>query len=200
MAEKAIAKGAEAEIISLKLQEKNAIEKHRLSKGYRCKELDEKIRTERTRLEALLLHRAKKAGVRTPLLFAVDSEKKSLFMEFIKGKKAKSKIKGNQWLCREIGRKIAAMHSSDIIHGDLTTDNIIVSGKQVVFIDFGLGFNSSKEEDKAVDLINLKKTLLAGNASLKKEWNTILKAYVATTGEKKISEKIAQIEKRGRYA
>jgi Kae1-associated kinase Bud32 len=201
VAGKAIARGAEAEIIEAGLHRAKAIEKHRLAKGYRCRKLDEKIRLERTRLEAMLLHRAKSAGVRTPLVLAVDQEKKSIFMEFVEGKNAKFAIKGNLKLCREIGKQIAALHSASIIHGDLTTDNILATGKGgIVFIDFGLGFNSKKEEDKAVDLINLKKTLLAGDASLKKEWNAILKAYTAGGDCKGIAGKIEEIEKRGRYS
>ncbi|MFH1234574.1 MAG: KEOPS complex kinase/ATPase Bud32 [Candidatus Diapherotrites archaeon] len=201
MAGKAIARGAEAEILEIELGGGKAAEKHRLAKGYRCRELDEKIRLERTRLEAMLLHRAKGAGVRTPLVLAVDPEKKSIFMEFVEGKNAKFAVKGNLKLCREIGKQIAALHSADIIHGDLTTDNILATGKaDIVFIDFGLGFNSKKEEDKAVDLINLKKTLLAGDASLKKEWNAILKAYVACGGSREIAGKIEEIERRGRYS
>jgi len=194
--DKEIKRGAEAEILEAKFRGEKAIEKHRLSKGYRCRELDEKIRSERTKSEAGLLHKAKKSGIRTPLILAVDAEKKSIFEEFIRGKNAKESIKGNAKLAGEIGKKIAVLHSNSIIHGDLTTDNILVDDGTVVFIDFGLGFYSHKDEDKAVDLINLKKTLLAGDASLKKEWKQVMKAY----NSKKMERKIKEVEKRARYS
>ncbi len=196
MAKKVIKMGAEAEILLAEFRGKKSIEKHRLAKGYRNRELDAKIRLERTKGEAGLLHKAKGLGIRTPAILSVDSKKKSLFLEKISGKKAKELIKGNSWLCREIGKSIARLHSAQIIHGDLTTDNILVDGKSVVFIDFGLGFYSGKGEDKAVDLINLKKTLLAGDRSLEKEWKEILKAY----GSKETEKKILEAEKRARYA
>lgn len=200
MAGKVIKRGAEAEILAIKLWNEEAVEKHRLSKGYRCKELDEKIRLERTKSESGLLHRAKVLGIRTPSILSIDPEKKSIFMELIEGKKAKDVIKGNVELCMEIGRKIAIMHSSSLIHGDLTTDNILVENDSIVFIDFGLGFYSDKEEDKAVDLINLKKTLLAGNPTLTREWSEIMKAYNAESGiGKRMEKKLAEIEKRARY-
>lgn len=195
---KIIKRGAEAEILEVKVRGKKAVEKHRLKKGYRCGKLDEKIRLERTKSESGLLHRAKTLGIRTPAIISIDPEKKSIYMELIHGKKAKDVIKGNFELCREIGKSIAVLHSSSLIHGDLTTDNILVQGGGVVFIDFGLGFYSHKGEDKAVDLINLKKTLLAGDPTLTKEWAEVMKAYNTESGID-ISKKLAEIEKRARY-
>lgn len=199
---KIIKRGAEAEILEVKVRGKKAVEKHRLKKGYRCGELDEKIRFERTKSESGLLHRAKTLGIRTPAIISIDREKKSIYMELIDGKKAKDVIRGNFELCREIGKSIAVLHSSSLIHGDLTTDNILVEGDgRVVFIDFGLGFYSHKDEDKAVDLINLKKTLLAGDPALTKEWAEILGMYSRESrAGNSMEKKLAEIEKRARYA
>lgn len=194
-----IKRGAEAEIRRVKLRKGTAVEKHRLKKGYRCRELDKKIRLDRTKNESNLLHKAKQAGLRTPLIFSIDPGKKSIFMELIKGKNSKDVIKGNLGLCEKIGKNIALLHSNSIIHGDLTTDNILVKDKGVVFIDFGLGFYSDKKEDKAVDLINLKKTLLAGDPSLGREWEKIIKAYNSQIMGEEIGKKLEEIEKRGRY-
>jgi len=196
MNEKQIKCGAEAEILECELFGESSVEKHRLKKGYRCNKLDEKIRSERTKSEAGLLHKAKKLGIRTPLILEVNAEKKSIYLEKITGKKAKEEIKGNFELCKVIGKNIALLHSNSLIHGDLTTDNILVADNKPVFIDFGLGFYSTKDEDKAVDLINLKKTLLAGDATLTKEWDEVMIGY----SSKKIEEKMKEIEKRARYA
>lgn len=200
MGRKLIKRGAEAEIMQVRLLGKECIEKHRLPKGYRCNELDEKIRLERTKNEAKLLHRAKELGIHTPAIISVDLEKKSIFMEFIKGKKAKDIIKGNLALCREIGKNIALLHSASLVHGDLTTDNILVKNGNITFVDFGLGFNSDKEENRAVDLLNLKKTLLAGDSTLAIEWTEILNGYISITKNKSIEKKIQEVEERARYA
>jgi TP53 regulating kinase-like protein len=64
-------------------------------------------------------------------------------------------------LGREMGQKIAKLHAANIIHGDLTTSNMILHEtlKEVHFIDFGLSFFSEKVEDKAVDLFLLDRAI-----------------------------------------
>ena len=60
-----------------------------------------------------------------------------------------------------IGKSVGALHASGVVHGDLTTSNLILRGteeeKDVVLIDFGLGSVSSSEEDMAVDLYVLER-------------------------------------------
>ena len=60
-----------------------------------------------------------------------------------------------------IGESVARIHQKDIIHGDLTTSNMIFKNEKVFFIDFGLGYISRKIEDKAVDIHLLKQALEA---------------------------------------
>ncbi|MBU0635873.1 Kae1-associated serine/threonine protein kinase, partial [Candidatus Micrarchaeota archaeon] len=151
---KLIKRGAEAVLYKTKHWKQDALLKKRIPKKYRTAILDEKIRKQRTKQEAILLHHAKKATVRTPTLLKVDKKKHQLWMEWIPGKALKT-VLGKQhanW-CKAIGKKIALLHTAGIIHGDLTTSNIIVSGKELVFVDFGLGFFSNKIEDRAVDLV-----------------------------------------------
>lgn len=71
-------------------------------------------------------------------------------------------------LCRAVGKGIGVMHDSDVIHGDLTTSNILVrrpkdNGKysEVVFVDFGLGAMKATSEDKAVDLYVLERAFIS---------------------------------------
>ena len=59
----------------------------------------------------------------------------------------------------KVGEKISKLHSADIIHGDITSSNIMLQNDNLVFIDFGLGRYSDLDEDKAVDLLVLKKSL-----------------------------------------
>jgi len=194
-----IYKGAEAEVFKTVFLGLKAIEKRRISKNYRCPELDLQIRNQRTKLEAGLLVSTKKAGVRAPAVLGIDWQKKAIFMEFVEGTKARDlKKTGNEWIA--IGKKIAKLHSNGIIHGDLTTRNIIITPKKnIAFVDFGLGFYSKKTEDQAFDLLNLKKILLAEDNSGQKKWNKILQGYKQYQKAGSVISRLKEAEKRGRY-
>ena len=60
-----------------------------------------------------------------------------------------------------IGRTVGELHASGVVHGDLTTSNLILRESDgeldVVLIDFGLGSVSVSEEDMAVDLYVLER-------------------------------------------
>jgi len=198
--QKIIQQGAEA-IIILK---NDKIIKKRLRKSYRIKELDDKIRKLRTRSESKLLIKASKI-IPVPELRFTDEITKSLTMDFVDGKKLSDNLndfdlKKQKTVCREIGSSIAKLHDSNIIHGDLTTSNMILKKDRVYFIDFGLGFQSHKLEDKAVDLHLLKQALEAKHF---KTWEVlfkeILKSYSSSKDSKKVLERLAAVERRGRY-
>jgi len=124
--EKILAQGAEA-IIYLK---DNLIVKNRIPKSYRIKELDEKIRKHRTKSEKKLLEKACKI-INAPNPFPLK-ELTSIEMPFIEGKKLSENLnsfplKEQKEICKIIGKEIAKLHEADIIHGDLTTSNMILS-------------------------------------------------------------------------
>ena len=172
----------------------NAVIKARIPKNYRIPEIDNKIRKSRCKLEAKLLSDAKRAGVRTPILYDVDLAEKSILMEAIDGVMLKEVI--DEDLSFKVGREIAKLHSVDIIHGDITSSNIMLRGDELIFIDFGLGRYSDLDEDKAVDLLVLKKSLQS--IDYKKAvsyFRSVLEGY----GNSKIIDKISDIEHRGRY-
>ncbi len=196
---KLIFEGAEARTFLIKKFGRKIIEKHRTNKKYRNKKLDEKIRKHRTRDEANLIHKAKLAGIRTPVLFEVQKEKGIILMEFIKAKKIKEQInelKKKDFL--ELGKQISLLHKNQIVHGDLTANNILFKEK-LFFIDFGLGFNSKKIEDFAVDLLGFKRTFLSSHPEKKKEWKWIEKGYLKSKHGKTVIKRIQEVEKRGRY-
>ena len=206
MTSKILQQGAEANIIL----SNNFVIKNRISKNYRIKELDEKIRVRRTRSEAKLLLKASKI-INSPRPFFQPSIKTSskLKMPFINGKKLSEyldnfSLEKQKQICEKIGQSIAKLHNSDIIHGDLTTSNMILveyGDAKVFFIDFGLGFISHKIEDKAVDLHLLKQALEAKHF---KNWQQlfeqVIKGYKKFTSNSKIIlERLKVVEKRGRY-
>ncbi|RLJ00714.1 MAG: Kae1-associated kinase Bud32 [Candidatus Aenigmatarchaeota archaeon] len=148
---KLIFQGAEAKIYF----DGEKIIKERVSKNYREEELDKFLRKSRTRKEAKLLSDVKRIGIKVPILF--ETEQFRLEMEFIDGVKLKKLLdKANCGkFCKKMGEGVSKMHIIDIIHGDLTTSNIIVKNNELYFIDFGLGVETKNLEQKAADLLNL---------------------------------------------
>ena len=189
-----IAKGAESNIVKSSYLGEEAVLKDRIPKGYRIPEIDNKIRRARCKEEAKLLSDAKRAGVKTPVLYDVNLQDKVITMEEIDGVMLKEVIDDN--LAFKLGSEISKLHSADIIHGDITTSNILVSDGKLVFIDFGLGRYSQLKEDKAVDLLVLKKSLQSIDYDLAvKYFDLVLEGY----GDDSIVKAINDVESRGRY-
>jgi Kae1-associated kinase Bud32 len=200
MKEQIIGQGAEAKIIL----NGNFIIKDRVPKSYRLKEIDEKIRKHRTKSEKKLLEKASKI-INAPNPFPLEEFSK-IKMPFIKGKKLSESLnsfplKEQKSICKKIGQEIAKLHENDIIHGDLTTSNLILTpSNQICFIDFGLGFISSKIEDKGIDLHLLKQALEAKHFNnWKVLFDEVLKGYSDYKEANKVLERLTAIEKRGRY-
>ena len=204
-----IKKGAEANLYLENWHGKKVIIKERIPKKYRLPVLDERIRTYRTVHEPQLMHEAKKAGVPTPTIYMVDLAKKSIIMEYVEGKQVKRILnqlsaKERIELCRKIGILIGRLHKNGIIHGDLTTSNMILTPNgKIYFVDFGLGEFSKELEAKGVDLHLMKRALQSTHYLFAEEsFNAVLEGYAEAVGEmeaKKVLEKIREIELRGRY-
>jgi Kae1-associated kinase Bud32 len=190
-----IAQGAEAKIF----KEYKFVIKNRVSKGYRHPELDKKLIKQRTKRETSILERAHKLGISPkPTLEGLDKIK----MPFIDGKKLSQELENLNYkqVCKQIGNNIAKLHDNNIIHGDLTTSNMILTkDKKVVFIDFGLGFTSERFEDRAVDLHLIKQALEAKHFSIWKEcWKIIQENYNSKDKTKTLAQ-LKKVESRGRY-
>ncbi|BAW30787.1 MAG TPA: bifunctional N(6)-L-threonylcarbamoyladenine synthase/serine/threonine protein kinase [Methanothermobacter sp.] len=198
------AKGAEANIYKGDWLHYKVMVKERIKKNYRIREIDEDLRRSRTKNEAKLFNEAKKCGVLTPLLFDINIRKPSIKMENIKGKPLNEIIEKldpieRKKICETIGENIAKLHEHGIVHGDLTTSNIIMKDKDLVFIDFGLGKFSQETEDRGVDLLVLKKALKSTHYNIWREcFQQVLKGYEKKSSIE-IEPKIKDIEDRGRY-
>ena len=190
-------RGAEAELYKNKYMGFDSVEKIRIPKKYRIKEIDDKIRKQRTKYEANVLVKAKKY-VNTPTVFDLDTEKMSITMEFINGTKLRDLLYKGKSIekIKEIGKQVKKLHDNRIIHGDLTTSNLIL-GKKIYFIDFGLAFNSDKIEDKAVDVLAFKKMLKSTHF---KQFEEIWKLFKQGYKDDKVFKRIKEIEARARYA
>ncbi|KAI0641733.1 kinase-like domain-containing protein [Trametes meyenii] len=105
-----------------------------------------------------------------------------------------------------IGTEIAKMHQADIIHGDLTTSNMMLrhpsspKGLQLVLIDFGLAYTSTLVEDKAVDLYVLERAFASTHPQSEPLFAGVLKAYEKKMGKEwsSISRRLDDVRLRGR--
>ena len=113
------------------------------------------------------------AGIRVPWVDKVDFDKKVITMEFLKDfvSLKKSLMDENISLDRVgflIGIQIGWVHENEVIHGDLTSSNIMISQTdepEVAVIDFGLSQVSKSQEHRAVDLQVFEKSLLCEETS-----------------------------------
>ena len=195
--EKVIQQGAEG---ILYLCEGRLI-KERISKGYRLKEIDEKLRKFRTRREAKLLGKVDFA----PKVYGSSDKDMKIEMEFIEGDLLKDVIDGlgrsrRLEICKKIGEQIAVLHDSNIIHADLTTSNMLLKEGKIYFIDFGLGFFSAKLEDKAVDLHLLQRALESKHYQHFEEcFSAVLNGYGNSKYAKEVIKRLEKVGQRGRY-
>lgn len=197
-----IGKGAEADIYL----DGNVVIKERVKKPYRELELDRSLRKLRTKREAKLISAARSAGVPTPFISDVDSVGTSLTLEYINGEKIKNilntlPVKKRKDVLREIGRSTGKLHKNHIIHGDLTTSNMILKGDKIFFIDFGLGEVNESIEAKGVDLLVFKKSLRSTHFKYEKEClDAFLEGYYSECeNHEEILKRVHTIERRGRY-
>lgn len=197
-----IGKGAEANIYL----DGSSVIKERIRKEYRVEELDETLRKARTKREAKLISMARAAGVPTPFIIDVDNAKASLTIEHVPGKQMKKILNAiskdeRADICREIGGSTGKLHRNHIIHGDLTTSNMILKDDKIYFIDFGLGEVNESVEAKGVDLLVFKKSLRSTHFKYEKEClEAFMEGYSAEYNEHvEILKRLEAIERRGRY-
>jgi Kae1-associated kinase Bud32 len=199
-----ISQGAEAKIFLSVVQTEPTIYKERVVKGYRHPQLDKQIRTRRTRSEAKILIKALKVEVNVPKVKSIDKETQTILLEFIEGDRLSETLnsypeKKQFEVMEKVGEQVAKLHENNIIHGDLTTSNVILKENQTYIIDFGLGFISTKLEDKAVDLHLIKQALEAKHYQNWEDlFNAFTKGYSWEDSDKAV-ERLEIVEKRGRY-
>lgn len=206
-----IKQGAEARIFESTFVGQRSIVKERFSKKYRHPTLDLKLTLRRLNAEARCMTKARRLGVATPVLYAVDSILHSLTFEYVQGPSVKDILLGFGFggtdekmmsdIAFQIGNAIGKLHDGGLIHGDLTTSNMLIQSdsNQLVLIDFGLSSTSTLPEDKAVDLYVLERALLSMHSSCGNVMDQILAAYKKSSKQWcSTLNKLAQVRQRGR--
>ena len=201
-------RGAEADVFLGRWCGRPAVFKRRKAMPYRLPALDRAIRAQRTVREAEMVHRSKAVGVPSPLLYFVDPKHSTLVMEYVEGPRLKDLLDAPaaepSALFEELGRDVARLHMAGIMHGDLTTSNVVLREGSLVFLDFGLSASTYRLEDRAVDLRLIKETVAGAHPAVAApSMRALMEGYGSEAGApalKAVSRQLADIERRGRYA
>lgn len=203
---KILYQGAEAEIYVSKYMDFDVVKKRRLHKSYRIKNIDEKLIFYRTKEESKLIMESRQYGVSVPIIYDIDLKNGIITMEYLKGKRIKDifnnlkpEIRKN--ICKKIGISIARLHNNNIIHGDITTSNMILLDGRIHFIDFGLGEKNPDIETRGVDLHVLMEAIESTHSKYSNYFKYVLEGYKKEYKDDAnlVIKKIEEIVKRGRY-
>ncbi|MED6112094.1 hypothetical protein PIB30_058621 [Stylosanthes scabra] len=128
--------GAEARVFESNFVGRRSVIKERFSKKYRHPTLDSKLTLRRLNAEARCVAKARKLGVCTPSLYAVDTVLNTLTFEYVEGPSLKEVLlefglKGVveerlDDIASQVGDAIGKLHDGGLIHGDLTTSNMLL--------------------------------------------------------------------------
>ncbi len=204
---KLVALGAEAALYRTCFEGLDALVKIRLPKPYRDSRLDKALRVKRTELEGKIIAELRLKGLNVPALYYVSLDRALLIMEFIEGFTLrdivfKEGIQATKYF-RDWGVFTALMHEAGIVHGDLTTSNVIVKNDEIYVIDFGLAKYSSKVEDRATDIHLMIRAIESTHYAIKEALlRAFSEGYKEVLGDqtfKELLEKVKEIRMRGRY-
>lgn len=196
-----LSQGAEAHLYRGQFFGRPCVVKQRIPKVYRHPELDARLLKQRTTQEIRCL--ARLCGViNVPRVYAAFPLNYSFVMEEIPGRSVKHALldaPNRKVIASKIGKILAAMHNANVIHGDLTTSNMLLHTEDLFLIDFGLAQVSKLAEDKAVDLYVLERSLGSVHSELDGLFSDILREYCAMVNDRDaIKLKLHEVQKRGR--
>ncbi|MDR0767514.1 MAG: bifunctional N(6)-L-threonylcarbamoyladenine synthase/serine/threonine protein kinase [Methanosarcinales archaeon] len=181
------------------------IVKERIQKNYRLPQIDSKLRKERTRTEVRMLTEARRCGISVPIVYGVENY--SIKMERIKGMPLKFVIDDNndkekyEKTAVGVGEMIGKLHANNIIHGDLTTSNMIYGlDSKIYLIDFGLSFSENSVEAKGVDIHVLFQTYESSHKNPERLRELFAEGYRKSYKEAdSILKRAEEIKMRARY-
>ena len=192
---KVLAEGAEAVVYETSLNGISALLKRRMRKGYRSSEMDTKIRSQRSKTEARVIAAVSKAGVNAPRLLLYDGY--DVYMTRVDGRRLAETIRSgpvNGSVFEKVGKMLGNLHNAGVAHGDYTPANIIVSNGQPYVIDFGLSEMTDSAEERALDVLLMKRSVS------KSQYAHFLEGYRSVArSEKETLRRLGVIERRGRY-
>ncbi|KAM3082596.1 serine/threonine-protein kinase bud32 [Clarireedia jacksonii] len=236
-----ITQGAEALLFksTYLLPEIPAAVKYRPSKPYRHPILDQRLTKHRILSEARVLAKCRREGVNVPAVYAMDEAGGWLMFEWITGEVVRVRL--NEWLekkkalgvigendgvdgsdttqevvdavdlMKRVGEAIGKMHGVGVVHGDLTTSNLMLRPREseaetnaahenkelqgeIVIIDFGLA-----SQNRAVDLYVLERAFGSTHSRAENLFKEVLSAYGKSyKGALAVLKKLEEVRMRGR--
>ncbi|XP_061584713.1 EKC/KEOPS complex subunit TP53RK [Cololabis saira] len=209
--------GAEARVYRARFLGRPAVLKERFPKRYRHPDLDEKLTRRRTVQEVRSILRCRRAGIAAPVVYFVDYTTHCIFLEeILDSVTVRDHIASSHpansgeepdldWLAVKMGQILGRMHDEDVVHGDLTTSNVLLkrgredAASHLVLIDFGLSYISALPEDKGVDLYVLEKAFLSTHPNTESLFQKLLKSYAAASKRSPaVLKKLDEVRLRGR--
>ncbi|KAI9884256.1 MAG: hypothetical protein M1823_003946 [Watsoniomyces obsoletus] len=202
--------------------------KYRPPKSYRHPTLDARLTRHRVLAEARVLVRCRRAGVLVPAVYHVDWERGWLMMEWIEGASVKYVLHEHlrrssgdftkdvelRELMTRIGQVVGDMHAAGVVHGDLTTSNLMLRPQEerieassgdgllkgdVVLIDFGLAAQTIQDEDRAVDLYVLERAFGSTHPTIESLFGVVLESYATSfKGARQTLKRLEEVRLRGR--
>lgn len=177
--------------------------KYRPPKPWRHSLLDQRLTKHRILSEARILVKCRRDGVRVPAVYGIDEAAGWLMLEWINGTPVRVNINAKlgkrtegiaqddelKAFLRKIGAAVGKMHSMGIVHGDLTTSNMMLSKEpsdmdqvesldgEIVIIDMGLASGAVQEEERAVDLYVLERAFASTHPRAECIFNEVLEEY-----------------------
>lgn len=217
-----IKQGAEGKLYVGEYKGAPCLVKERFVKHYRHPDLDQQLTKERIRAEVKSIGRCRSIGVDAPEIYHSDLEERKIYMEYypeaitakeylFKSADAENRTELLDELASRLGAVIGKLHANNIIHGDLTTSNVLLRAKdkaqdvfqgdyQLIMIDFGLSQYQSSAEAKAVDLYVLERALLSTHSTIPELFEKILESYSKANvgGRDSVIAKFEEVRARGR--
>lgn len=244
-----VVQGAEAHVFKTSyLSHKTpAALKIRPSKAYRHPTLDARLTKQRVLQESRVMVKLRReVGRIVPAVYALDWDGTTangktcwMLMEWIEGGTIRNVL--NQRISRSgsdfgddeelrslmerVGVAVGRMHKTGVVHGDLTTSNLMLRSKgepsqvpstnvethaealsdlvpldgDVVLIDFGLASQNAQDEDRAVDLYVLERAFGSTHPRTEHLFQEVLKAYGESyKGAKVVLKRLEEVRMRGR--
>lgn len=200
--------------------------KYRLPKPYRHPVLDQRLTRQRIIAEARILAKCRREGLAVPAVYAVEEASGCLYIEWVEGEPVRASL--NRWLrehagedagasaevkalMRRVGRAVGRLHQIGVVHGDLTTSNMMMRPPRggdgaagildgdIVMIDFGLASQGIHDEDRAVDLYVLERAFGSTHPRAEVLFDELLEGYKETFKQAQISlRKLEEVRLRGR--
>ncbi|KAL6896097.1 kinase-like protein [Trichoderma longibrachiatum] len=201
--------------------------KYRPPKPWRHPILDQRLTKHRILSEARILSKCRRDGLRVPDVYAIDEAAGWLMLEWVQGTPVRVNINerlGSRTegieddeelkdLMRRIGAAVGKMHSIGVIHGDLTTSNMMLKPPaqqsaddgatglegEIVIIDLGLASGGVHDEERAVDLYVLERAFGSTHPRAECIFGEVLDAYRKSYKQAGVTlKKLEDVRMRGR--